>query len=296
LRFQTKSKIAKWVSTLAAKRVLLASNRDITVKPFLYGEDYYIHTIVSELERCGVPVNFAIFSGKKMESLGRDAAIDIEKIVDEHTVVILHNVSPFRVCKVKIKKRMKVVMPVYFVWNKLLLAYTNLRGSLGLSFWQPIVDEYLVATPSVAERLRKLGIVRKISILPPEYTCTHCSHIDNSRKRAKLKTQLPRIVEMVYIGSMIPKRFPLPKITDTLNRHSQREYKLRIYTTSQVNNGTYQKGNVEIRIIRRRLSDGEKCKILRESHVFIAPAKGTTMEPSISVLEAEYHGNIIARF
>jgi len=290
-----RSNLSKWVNTLVAKRVLLVSNRDVTVKPFLYGEDYYIHTIVSGLQRRGIPVDFAIFHGKKTESHGRNVAIDIEEIVDDRTVVILHNISPFRVCKTKMKKKTRVVMPVYFIWNRISSIYTNLRGILGLSFWQSIVDEYLVPTPSLAERLRKLGIVRRVSILPPEYTCSHCNHIDNLRKRAYLKTQLPRVVEVVYIGSMNPKRFPLAKVIGVLNRDNQREYKLRIYTASQIREETCKRGNVEIRIIERILSEEDKCKILRKSHVFIAPAKGTTMEPSISAMEAEYHGNIVVR-
>jgi uncharacterized protein (UPF0216 family) len=95
---------------------------------------------------------------------------------------------------------------------------------------------------------------------------------------------------------MSPKRFPLTQIIEALNRDEQRKYKLRIYTASQVKEETYQKGNIEVTIIKKTLSDEEKCKILRDSHIFIAPAIGTTMVPSISVMEAEYHGNIVIRF
>jgi len=283
------------INALVARRVLIISNRDLGVKPLLYGEDYYMHSIASEMERRGILVEFAIFNENKTEPRRRNATIDIEEIVGNHTVVVLHNISPLYICKAKMRKKIWVVMPVYFVWNRISPINTIIR-SLGLPFWQPLVNEYLVPTPSLAGRLRRLGVVRKISILPPEYTCTHCNQIENSIKRAKLETQLPRVVEMVYIGQMIPKRFPLTTIVNVLNKDDQREYKLGIYTASQVKEETYRKGNAEIRIVRKCLSDKQKCEILRKSDVFIAPAKGTSMEPPISVIEAEYHGNIIVRF
>jgi glycosyltransferase involved in cell wall biosynthesis len=276
--------------------VLLVSNRDVTVKPFLYGEDYYISTIVSELEKCGIPVDFAIFHGKKSESRGRNAAINIEEIVDDCTVVILHNVSPFHVCKAKMKKKgIRVVIPIYFIWNRVSALCDNLRTSIGPLFWQFVVDEYIVPSRSLAERLRKLGIIKKITILPPEYSCPYCNRMDNLKKRVHLKEHLPRIVNAVYIGSIIPKRIPLARIVDMLNEDPQREYKLTVYTASEIKEQTYQKGNVEIAIVKKSLSDEEKCKILRESHIFIAPTRGATMEPSISIMEAEYHGNIIIK-
>jgi len=275
---------------LDTKQVLLLSNRNITVKPFLYGEDYYIHAVISELEKRGIPV--------KMKVINRCNRVKNPPYpeVDKNTLVILHNVSPIHVCKLKMRKKFRVLMPVYFLWNRAASPLSNLRTIFGSVFWQFVVDEYLVPSPNLAEKLKKLGVVRKIRILPPKYSCPFCHQKDNLKKMELLKAELPNVVKAVYIGFINHKRFPLRKIIEKLNRDLKRKYELTIYTASPVREKTYCKGNVEVRIVRTKLSEKEKCKVLRESHIYIAPEKGTTMEPSISVIEAEYHGNIIARF
>ena len=287
---------SNFIKILNANHVFLVSNRDITVKPFLYGEDFYIHGITSKLEKYGISVDYAILQGKKIKYKGQNATVNIGDIVNEHSVIILHNVSPFYALKAKIKKKVRIVMPVYFLWNKSSSLKDTFRTSFGVLFWQPVIDVYLVPSPNLAVALKKRGIIRPIMVLPPEYKCPYCDYTDNLKKRMKLERQLPRVVKAVYIGSLQPRRLPLKKVLETLNRDEQRTYRLTIFTASKVKEESYRIGNAEVNICRRILSGEEKCKILRESHVFIAPAKGTTMEPSISVIEAEYHGNIIARF
>jgi glycosyltransferase involved in cell wall biosynthesis len=278
-----------WIDTLSAKKVLLVSNRDLTMKPFLYGEDYYMHTLAMELEKRKIQVDYLIVPKHNFCKL----SIDINKI-DNKELVILQHASPFWLFKAIIKKKIRVVKAVYLAKQKVSLS-TKLRRKLRYLLWQPIIDEYLVPSLILADTLRKLGVVRRISVIPPEYTCIHCSYSENLRKKVDLTKRLPVTVEAVYIGTLTQKRFPLTQILETLNRDCQRTYNLKIYTTSHVKAETYQKGNVEITIIRKKLSDEEKCKILRKSHIFVAPAKNSTIEPPISVIEAEYHGNIIIR-
>jgi len=287
--------MATWAHNLTTKSVLLLSNRDLDARPFLHGEDYYINTLVSELRKSGIIIDVAIFDRKKMCYSERSAITRASETVSNNTLVILHNVSPSNMLKAKVNQNIRVLVPVYFLWNRAMSLSNNLRTILGSFFWQIIVDEYLVPTQGLAKRMRRLGVFRRITVLPPEYSCPYCNSTNNLKKREMLRSQLPKVVELVYIGSMGPKRISMTAIVSVLNNDWQREYKLTVYTASQVKKEEYQKGNVRIKIVNRRLTERQKCQILQRSHVFVAPSRGTTMEPSISVIEAEYHGNIIVR-
>lgn len=280
-----------------ATHVLLVCNRDVTNGPHLYGEDYYIHDLMSKLEKSGFIVDLAFFQRDRLEIKNKALKIGgIEDFVCKNSAIILHNVSPFYALKAKMRKKAKLVMPVYFLWNKSSSLKDNLRTNFGVLFWQPVIDAYLVLSPNLAIALKKRGIIRPIIVQPPEYKCPYCDYTDNIRKRMKLERQLPKVVKAVYIGSLKPKRLPFKKIVKTLNMDRERMYIWTIFTASKVKEWSYRMGNVEINIYRRILSNEEKCRILRESHVFIAPMKGSTMEPSISMIEAEYHGAVVMRF
>jgi hypothetical protein len=219
---------------------------------------------------------------------------NIEDLIHKDTLVFLHNVSPFHIIKAKIRKKCKVVVPIYFVWNLEGSIFSNTKGIIGQFLWQPLVNQYLATSAEVAQRLRRIGIARNVTVVGPEYSCPYCDRVDYVSKK-KYMMQLP-VVKMVYIGAMKPKRFPLQKILQVLNSDRERQYDLKIFTSSEVNEGRFRRGNVDVSVIKKKLSDFEKCGILKESHFFIAPTKGTTMEPPISVTEAEYHGNVIVRF
>jgi len=57
--------LQSYAEKFAKEQVLIVSNRDLSVRPFLYGEDYYISSLMSQLERKGIHVDTAIVSGKK---------------------------------------------------------------------------------------------------------------------------------------------------------------------------------------------------------------------------------------
>ena len=73
------------------------------------------------------------------------------------------------------------------------------------------------------------------------------------------------------------------------------KYKLTVYTASPVKEQLWQEIGSNVEVVSKRLSEKENWN-LKKSHVFVAPRKSTTMEPTISIIEAEYHGNIIERF
>ena len=287
--------IEDWVRSYTVNQVLLLSNRNIAARPFLYGEDYYMHTLMSKFAELGVSVHIITEHKRNTNSIeAKFRTKSIDEMNDKNTLVILHNTSPYHVCKMRISKRTKVLVPIYFIGHKAFPIHSRLKGIMGLLLWQPLVDEYLVSSLSLAQGLKRLGIIKKINVVRPEYSCSYCDHNENMDKGFNLKRHLPKVVNMVYIGSMSEKRFPLKSLVDGLKRDMERQYKLRIYTASQVPGASYHEGNVEIRILPRRLTNEEKCEILRKSHVFIAPTPGTTMNPSISVIEARFHGNLIA--
>lgn len=288
--------LSEWVDKISAERILFLSNKDFVTRYFLHGEDYYINTIITELTRRGSWVDIGVFRNKRVHINDEPETKEIDEAISPGTIMILQGLSPFYFWKLKIKKKARIILPVYFLWNRTCTSLDNLRTALGPIFWQIAVDEYLVPSPSVAESLRRMGIFRKLTILPPHYLCPYCKREEHVKKKELLERALPSVVKIVYIGSLIPKRFSLSKVLKTLNRDVDRKYKLAIYTFSQIEEQTFCTGNVETRITCGVLDEREKCRILSDSHVFIAPAKHTTMEPPISVIEAEYHGNIIMEF
>lgn len=285
-----------YVDALVGERILLISNRDLNEKPFLHGEDYYISNFILEFKKKRIPVDLAVLEKNKVKINGRGAATTIDENLESYTVLVIHNISPFHVVKSKIRCRHKMIMPVYFLSNRSSSIFDNSKWIIAPFLWQPIIDEYLVPSSILAQGLRRRGVTRHISVVPPAYSCPYCNPADNFEKKELLRTHLPETVNVVYIGQMLPERVDLTRITNALGRNLRNRYSLVVYTMSPVKEQMYNVDNVDVKIIRRKLSEKEKCEILRESHVFVAPAKGTTMEPSISIIEAEYHGNLVRRF
>lgn len=280
--------LSEWVKTIPTKKVLILSNKPFSTKPLLYGEDYYINSIVDTSIKTGLQVDVYICKDGINAEIKR-----IAKIIESKTTVILHNVSPLYLFKVKLKKKIRVILPIYFLSNRVCSMIDNFRNTIGPFFMQSIVDEYLACSITTLHNLRKLGICKKLTFLPPHYCCPYCKRKAHAEKRRILQKSLPKYVNLVYIGSLKPKRFPIEKIVTNLSQDVDRKYTLTIYSSSQIKVSNCNYRNIEIKFIQRILDEREKCKILSESDVFISPAKNTTMQPPLSVIEAEYHGNLI---
>ncbi|MEM2741631.1 MAG: hypothetical protein QXD95_05725, partial [Nitrososphaeria archaeon] len=165
------------------------------MKPCLYGEDYYIQKIIEELRLNGISVDIIVMSNQRHLS-------NILKIARNYDVFILHNISPWKVFKAKIKHGIKIVMPVYFLWNKSSPLIYNLISRMGLTLWQLIIDEYIVPSPQIAKGLRLQGIFKRICFKPPAYKCEYCNPEENFKKLMKLREELPPYVKVTYIGSL----------------------------------------------------------------------------------------------
>ncbi len=285
--------LSDWVDTISAQKVvILSKNEDLSRRPILHGEDYYTNSLFEEFVRRGIHVDLCWFNGNSLQVHGGSKKRTNE-VIDWGTVVILHGVSPLKIYREKLRGKIKVILPMPFLFNRVRSLSDNLRAIIGVFLLQPLIDEYLTSSSSTAEKLRKLGVLRKLSILPPSYSCPFCTREKYVQKRKCLEQSLPSVTNVVYIGSLIPKRISVDRILSLLSQDLVRQYKLTIYTFSEVNERAYRSKNVEVRIIHRRLVEKEKCEILSAADVFISPAKNTSMNPPLSVIEAEYHGNLI---
>jgi hypothetical protein len=170
-----------------------------------------------------------------------------------------------------------------------------LKNLIAATFWQIAVNEYIATSPGIARGLRLRGVFRRIYLVTPVYECEYCNPLRNIEKLRRLKEELPSKVKAVYIGSLNPKRFSLTDVVNSFNDDEQRLYELTVYTATPVLEKTSRIGRVQVKFVRKILSDAEKCRVLSESHLLIAPKRGTTMDPSITEMEAEYHGNIVIR-
>jgi glycosyltransferase involved in cell wall biosynthesis len=250
---------------------------------------------MSQLKRKGIHVDTAIVSGKKIRVSGSCVDETVDEVVGRFTTIILHTYDMSLFFKSKMQNKFKVIMPVYALRNKSYSALNNLILGLRPFLFQKIVDEYLVASPTIVHALRKMGVTTTINVVPPAYVCPYCSRSDNIDKKNFLKKQLPTTVYAVYIGKVVTNRVDLKSIVNGLESKFGK-YKLTVYTADPVKEQLLQENGSNVEIIVKCLSEKEKCEVLKKSHVFVAPKKNTTMEPSISVIEAEYHGNIIERF
>jgi len=279
-------------------RVLIFSNRDLSSKPYLYGEDHYISALIELLKKMGNNVDIAVLFKDKIKVFKGENVISVESIdnlIKEYDLILLHNISPYKIIRVKIKYNIRVFMPIYFLWNRTSPLIYNLLSRAGITLWQFIVDAYIAPSSLIYKGLRLQGVFKKIYVIPPYYKCIFCNFEENIKKRYMLEKKIPNYVKVVYIGSVNLRRLPLIEVVKKFIKDQRRYYEITIYTADNISEKEYNIRNVKIQIISKILSEEEKGKILQESHMFIAPRPGTTMIPSISVMEAEYHGNIIIR-
>ena len=292
------SEFADLVADLKQSKALLLSNRDVTLEPHLRGEDYYIYKLVEQLKKSGIRADTFCLSKSRTKCYQQAKMNNIENIenlVKKYDVVLLHCISPFELLRAKFKYNLKLIMPVYFLGNKASSFVFNLKGLLGNTFWQPMISDYIATSPRVMKGLRVRGIFRKIYLIPPVYECKYCNPSENVNKLKKLKKRLPQKIKAVYIGSLNDKRFPLASAIRKLQSYGVSVCTLDVYTASPIEQETYAVSNVMVNVRKEILSDKEKCKVLREAHLFVAPKRQTTMDPSISVMEAIYHGDIVIR-
>jgi hypothetical protein len=282
--------------SLKNKRVLVFCRRDITRLPHLWGEDFYMFTLTRRLRAADVSIDIGVPAGNSIivhSEIGIHSTLELANIMEDYDTFLLNGMSPASLLVPKLRRRIELMMLVSFLWNRNCSLLENIRYLVGDTLWQVAVNAYIVASQGVAEGLRRRGIYRTIYFVAPTYSCGYCHMDDHVPKRESLQGTLPEKVRVVYIGKVLPKRFSVEQAVNHLCKDHGRKYELTVYTATPIRERTWNRGNVTVKIYNRLLTDEEKCKVLRSSHIFVAPTYGTTMDPAISIIEARYHGNIV---
>jgi hypothetical protein len=283
--------------TLRDSKVLILTNRDIMNHPRMHGEDSYIYGLYTRLKvhRIEVDVALTVLGKPALVRASQANRVGSLPSLGDYDVIVLHNVSPLWAIRERVKLNTRLLMPVYFLWNKDFHAVGNLRVAIGTWLWQCRVNGFIVASTQIGTTMKRRGVTRKIYFIPPTYACPYCDITKNSEKHLRLTSRLPDRIIVVYIGSIGTRRFHYMSIMNYFYSHPGKKYEFHVYTAALARDATFVHDNVTVNIHQRILSEREKCEVLSQSHMFVAPASGTTMEPPISVIEARHHGNLILR-
>jgi hypothetical protein len=256
--------------------LILLNNR---LQPF--GEDTFIRNLSEAL---------SILNSKVTLTTENDY-----EVFRKPDVVILHNVSFFKYGFHFKRLGCKVVAPLYFSWNNDLNFLENFKSLAENVINQAFVDKYIVTHERLLREFNIKGVKKnKLHLIEPYYHCQHCDHLRRNLK-GKFKN-LESEVKLIYLGPISHVRVPLKDILRELNKLSKLKVSFKLYSTRIVPDKpiakdlNYRKGNVEISIISKKLSDVEKHEALSSSHFFLfTPNGNVTMNPSMSLLEAIYH-------
>jgi hypothetical protein len=256
--------------------LILLNNR---LQPF--GEDIFIRRLSEALN---------ILNSKVTLTTENDY-----KAFQKPDVVILHNVSFFKYGFYFKMFGCKVVAPLYFSWNNDSNFLDNFKSLAGDVVSQAFIDKYIVTHERLLREFSIKGVKKsKLHLIEPYYHCQYCdpSHRDLKEKFRNLESE----VRLVYIGSISPVRVPLKDILRELKKLNKLKVSFKLYSTKIVPDEpitkdlNYRKGNVEISIVPKKLSEAEKHEVLSSSHFFLfIPSGNVTMNPSMSLLEAVHH-------
>jgi len=261
-------------------KILVLSNRDINTWQ-LFGEDIFIRRLSETLNVFNSEVTLTTENNYKA--------------FRKPNVVILNNVSFFKYGFYFKRLGCKVVAPLYFSWNNDSNFLENFKSLAGDVINQAFVDKYIVTHERLLKEFSIKGVKKsKLHLIEPYYYCQYCdpSHMNLKGKFRDLESE----VRLVYIGSISPVRVPLKNILRELKKLNKLKVSFKLYSTRIVPDEpitkdlNYRKGNVEISIIPKKLSEAEKHEVLSSSHFFLfTPNGNVTMNPSMSLLEAVYH-------
>lgn len=256
--------------------LILLNNR---LQPF--GEDIFIRNLSEALN---------ILNSKVTLTTENDY-----KAFRKPDVVILHNVSFFKYGFYFKRLGCKVAAPLYFAWNNDSNFLENFKSLAGDIIDQAFIDKYIVTHERLLREFNIKGVKKNmLHLIEPYYYCQYCdpSHMNLKEKFRDLESE----VRLVYLGSISPVRAPLKDILRELKKLNKLKVSFKLYSTRIVPNKpitkdlNYRKGNVEILITSKKLSEAEKHEVLSSSHFFLfTPNGNVTMNPSMSLLEAVYH-------
>jgi len=181
----------------------------------------------------------------------------------------------------------------------------RMRGRLGISLSKYFVDYFIVTSKDLLYLIKRLLFPKSsntiIKIIPPFVPVIKHNHALLTPSVIEHKDK----VSITYIGTVSKERVDLinaihhvyeilnpSKISvDIITLDYDRKY-LADFLRNVKDRKIASRCNIAIRVDVRYLPENKKCSILAKSDFFITPNPLATMRPSISVLEAFYHGTI----
>lgn len=263
------------------RRMAVVSREGVNVDGYLSGQEYYLYSLAKVLARFGVSVRFLTLD----EALNEDYDVFHFYYLGFRDVAAFHGRH----------RDSKLVYHVYHIddvtWNR---SHT-LSWKTFLVLIQMLVDIYLSTSRSVYRWVRPRAPLSKHVLVEPYYECG-CRSFEKLEMVVEEKFADADELKLLYIGRVNPYRLPLNGVVGLVKRLG-RGAPTRLTIVSKMREGWQVKrlrlGGSFVEMINKRISDEEKCRLYRDCHFFLYPARGNVaMNPPITLLEAVYHGCI----
>ena len=268
--------------------IAIVTREPVNINNYVSGQEYYLYTLAKVLLRFNLKVDFLTIN----QLLRRATSCNG---YDSYHLYYLSFKDVIRLRK--IVKNSKLVYHVYHVEDATWSKTHELSWKTFLVSLQFLVDVYLTTARSVYLWLRHKAPLAQHLLIEPYYECI-CNSFHEFMNITIKKFSESEEIRLLYVGRLSQYRSPpsaLLIIAKNIASRTGKRVKLTIVSklSSKERVFRYNSGNVIVDFIDGRISDGEKCKLYRESHFFIYLAKGNVaMNPPITLLEAVYHGTI----
>ena len=185
---------------------------------------------------------------------------------------------------------MQIIYHIYHLDDATWSRSHRLKWNAFLNLIRPFIDTYLVTSKSLLNELRRRGL--SPVLVEPYYACSCKSFYDRDVMLEKFNS-LYKEARMFYIGRAHPLRFPLRKILIAFNKsrgNFDQILKFTVVSTELRANKTMNLDGITLTLLKKQLSDQEKCTLYRDAHFFIyVPRGNVAMNPPITLIEAVYH-------
>ena len=250
---------------------------------YLSGQEFFVYMLIRKLKSFGFNVEVVLL----------DELLKGEKRYDVLHLYYLR----FRDV-MSVRRFFREALLVYHVYHVDDITWSRLHSfswKCFLASLQFIVDRYLATGTSVYRWLRRRVFLSDCVLVEPYYECSCRSFSSFFRIVEKKFSEIDRL-ELLYLGRLNPWRFPLRDIVKVFTRLSNKiDLDVRLKVVSKlgisVRKLVVRRGRVTVEFVNERVSEQDKCRLYREAHFFLYPAKGNVaMNPPITLLEAVYHG------
>ena len=271
-------------------------------KRIIYGEDYYLFGLLKILKQ--LHYDFILLSEHSfLQNYNRLLCIKNVSIMFSNVSLVKLLIRKPKI--IKALNRSRVLNIVYFLDHITNNLMERMRGRLGISLSKYFVDYFIVTSKDLLYLIKRLLFPKSsntiIKIIPPFVPVIKHNHALLTPSVIEHKDK----VSITYIGTVSKERVDLinaihhvyeilnpSKISvDIITLDYDRKY-LADFLRNVKDRKIASRCNIAIRVDVRYLPENKKCSILAKSDFFITPNPLATMRPSISVLEAFYHGTI----